>query len=137
MITTIVGAAVLGTSLALIGAAPALADIDSIVNVGDKNLGATVGTTGGSVSLGGVTTTVDGINTLHGSLEVSGYGYSSKVEQSYTLGGIETEWEVTTPSSTSRVEGYLYYDPSRWGALDIDAHGGSVSIVCDPLCRQQ
>lgn len=133
---TLLGAGA-AAALALGLAATAAADTDSIVSWGDSNLGGSLGYNGGSASFGGITTTIDGINTFDGSLTVSGYGVTSKVQQHYTLGSTETEWDLTSGGSTSHVEGYLYYDPSRWGALDIDANGGSVSIVCDPLCHEQ
>lgn len=129
-------AAILGTSLALSGAAHALADTDSIATWGDSNLGGSVGTTGGSASLAGVTATVDGIGTFNGSLSVSGYGYSSVVNQSYSTSGIETHWMGKTPTSTFTGDGEIKLYDSE---LEIEATftGPGYTLVCDPVCHAQ
>ena len=126
--------------LALCTAAPAAADTDDIASWGNENLGGSVGTTGGSVSVAGVTTSVDGIGTLHGTTSVVGNGWSSTVDQHYSLTeGLETEWSVTDRSGDNlEVEGYIY-PHSTWATLEAvntPAQGEvqAFQLVCDPIC---
>lgn len=129
-------------------AAPAMADTDSITSWGNDNLGGSLGTTGGSVAIGGIRTTVDGFGTFDGSLQVAGPGYSSRVDQHYRLDGLETELTIVNDEGpagveTTNVEGYLYYNPARWATLEtrsttrVDRDGNIIvtRIVCDPICH--
>lgn len=131
MFRTITAAAIAAAAIAIGSAATAAADTTSFGSFGNDTLGGSAGPNGGSVSVGGVTTTVDGINTLNGSTSISGYGYSSTVNQSYSLAGTETNWTGTTPTQTFTGDGEIYYN----GEVEGTFTGLGRTVVCDPICH--
>lgn len=138
---TIAATAAAGIATAGIAAADTT---NNIVNVGNDNLGASVGTNGGSVAVGGVRTSVNGIGTLSGTLQVKSPTFTSTVNQSYSLNGLETEWDLTNNrgvigNDNLHVEGYIY-PGNPWATLeatDTPAYGtvNAFELVCDPICH--
>jgi hypothetical protein len=120
-------AAIAVVPAALLCAAPALADTDSIADIGDKNLGYTVGTTGGSASVGGYTTTVDGFGTLHGSTTLVGPGVNAGIVQSYDNG-----FESTTTFNDYSQKTEIYYPPNVEAEWEYNTPNGSFALVCTP-----
>lgn len=128
-------AALLAAAFTLVTAAPAFADTDSIVNIGNDTLGYSVGTTGGSTSVGGYTTTVDGIGTFNGSTSIVGPGLDARIDQGYSLDGLHTTGHINGYGGDGAIE--LYGD-------GVEAEGtfyspnGSVELVCDITgCREE
>lgn len=133
MITKAIIAAASAAAAALTTAAVAAADTDSIINIGDDNLGVTVGTTGGSVALAGYRTTVDGINTLTGSTTIVGPHWDSAIVQKYSLQGVETAGHITTPHVTFTGQGEIYYNGETEGEFTTNGY----TLVCNPLCHHE
>jgi hypothetical protein len=116
-----------GTSLAL--AVPAAADTTSIADVGNDNLGYSVGTTGGSVAVGGTRTTVDGFGTLHGSTVITqGSDELFSIRQSYD-NGFQSTTSFNNGQTTQSTE-LNYYGgfESEWNSPN-----GSFELYCAPL----
>jgi len=114
----------------LIAAAVASADTTSIANVGNDNLGYSVGTTGGSVAIGGTRTTVDGFGTLHGSTVVTrGDTEVFSIRQSYDKG-----FDSTTSFNNGQYsqETEIYYPPNVEAEWSYTTPNGSFALVCTP-----
>lgn len=122
-------AAALGLPLwaALLYAPPAHADTDSIANIGNDNLGYTVGTTGGSTSIGGYTTTIDGFNTLHGSTTLVGPGINAGINQTYDNG-----FDSTTTFNNYSQHTEIYYPPNTEAEWEYNTPNGSFALTCTP-----
>jgi hypothetical protein len=124
-----VGAVALGMAVAT--SAPAIAGTDDFGSVGNSNLGASVGTTGGSVSVGGYTTTVDGIGTFTGSTTFSGpSGPIAGITENYSTDGLHTTGFIGSNTGSGELE--LYNGVPRG---EVTWNGSTV--VCDPICHQE
>lgn len=131
MFTKIAAAVVAAAASAMIIAPAASAGTNDFGSWGNKNLGGSVGTTGGSVSVGGYTATVDGINTLTGTTTLSGpNGPISGITENYSTSGLNTTGYIGNNTGSGELE---LYNGQPVGEL---TWNGS-TVVCNPFCHQE